>query len=229
MKLTNKWNTVICFLTFTACTIPSMTTATPLPAVFNNNSPAVYKVINHVIGSTFTDNSDLDSIYVADDDYWTNLSWWEITSTSAGYRNELGIVNASGYQTISDRVNGSKIFREGTYAGSFSNTDTFEFGLSANSGKSLYYSDPLHNIYDNQLNHMLTFSLGAFNYGGHSYKNGYLLAWEDLLIDKSDHDYNDTTFLVDASPAPVPEPGAMLLFGAGLAGFAGYRFRKIKK
>ncbi len=229
MKLMNKWNTAICFLMFTACTIPSITTATPLPAVFNNNNPAVYEVINHVIGSSYTDNSELESIYTTDDDYWSDLSWWEITSTSAGYRNALGIVNASGYQTISDRVNGFEIFSETTFSGSFSNTGIFEFALSVNNEGARYYSNPLHNTYDNQLDHMLTFSLGAFNYGGHSYKNGYLLAWEDLLIGKSDHDYNDTTFLVDASPSPVPEPGAMLLFGAGLAGFAGLRFRKMKK
>ncbi len=227
MKRINKWNTAICFLAFTTCTIPSITTATPLPAVFNANNPAVYQVINHVSGSSYTDNSDLKSIYVADDDYWNNLSWWEVTSTSAGYSNELGIVNASGYQTVSDRVSGFQIFSAGTYTGVFPNTGTFEFGLSVNNAGARYYSDPLHNTYDNQLDHMLTFSLGAFNYGGHSYKNGYLLAWEDLLIGKSDHDYNDTTFLVDASP--VPEPGAMLLFGAGLAGFAGLRFRKKKK
>ena len=228
MKRINKWNTVICFLTFTTCTIPSITTATPLPAVFNNNTPAVYQVINHVSGSSYTDNSDLESIYVADDDYWNNLSWWEVTSTSAGYKNELGIVNG-GYQTVSDRVSGFQIFSEGTYTGIFSNTGTFEFGLSVNDGGARYYSDPLHNTYDNQLDHMLTFSLGAFDYGGHSYRNGYLLAWEDLQIGPSDHDYNDITFLVDANPAPVPEPTTMLLFGTGLVGLAGSRLRKKKK
>ena len=218
-------------MTCTVCTVPSITTATPLPAVFNNNTPAVYQVINHISGSSYTDNGDLGSMYVADDDYWHNLSWWEITSSSAGYKNKLGIVSSSAYQGLSDRVSGFEIFSEGTYTGSFSGTGTFEFGLSVDSGgtRNRYYSDPLHNTNDKQLDHMLTFSLGAFDYGGHSYKNGYLLAWEDLQIGGSDHDYNDITFLVDANPRPVPEPATMFLFGTGLVGLASLRLRKMKK
>lgn len=226
MNRINKWNTVICFLTFTICTIPSITTATPFPDEFNNNTPAVYQVINEISGSSYTDNTDLDSIYVADDTYWSNLSWWEITSSSAAFKNELGIVDANGYQTVSDLVSGFQIFNEGTYAGSYSNPGTFEFGLSVNSGSGSYYSDPLNNTSDNQLDHMLTFYLGAFEYGGHNYTNGYLLSWEDLRIGQSDHDYNDITFLVDATPGPVPEPATMLLFGAGLVGLASLRFRR---
>jgi len=34
---------------------------------------------------------------------------------------------------------------------------------------------------------------------------------------------------LDVNSAPVPEPGTMLLFGTGLAGFVGSRFRKKKK
>lgn len=224
-----RWNALMCLWIFTTCCIPAVVTATPLPAVFNENSPAVYTVINHVIGSSYTDNDELEPLYVADDYYWSDLTWWEITSVSAGYRNELGIVNESGYQGVSNRVNGFTIFNPGTYTGEFSSIGPFQFGLSVNSGSARYYSDPLNNTYDNQLDHMLTFSLGTFEYGGHTYKNGYLLAWEDLRIGSSDHDYNDITFLVDATPNPVPEPATMLLFGLGLVGLAGSKFRNKKR
>lgn len=43
----------------------------------------------------------------------------------------------------------------------------------------------------------------------------YILAWEDLPFTRSDLDYNDLVVMVE-SVHPVPEPGALGMFGLGL-------------
>ncbi|MFX7891068.1 DUF4114 domain-containing protein, partial [Acinetobacter baumannii] len=47
---------------------------------------------------------------------------------------------------------------------------------------------------------------------------------EDLPGPKSDFDYNDFVFKVQA----VPEPGSMTMFGLGFVGLAGLRLRRRK-
>ncbi len=64
-------------------------------------------------------------------------------------------------------------------------------------------------------------------------ENTFLLAWEDLPgnHDQFDSDYNDMLFLVTkVRPTRIvtPEPISMLLFGAGFAGLAATRRRKIR-
>ena len=65
----------------------------------------------------------------------------------------------------------------------------------------------------------LATSIGPYTFSG----SPFLLTWEDLPFASGrlgDEDYDDMIYLVDrvAPPPPVPEPGILLLLGAGLLG-----------
>lgn len=92
------------------------------------------------------------------------------------------------------------------------------------SGAPLWTSLQSNNTADNSFDHMVTWRItgGAGNTVGN-----YVLAWEDLP-GGGDQDYNDLVVEVGGA-APVPEPATMLLFGTGLIGLAGARFRRKKK
>jgi len=89
-------------------------------------------------------------------------------------------------------------------------------------------ADALHN---NTTDHMVAYAgdgtlmldpLGGTNYS--TFASGeYVLAWEDLLLGESftDYDYSDFVVLVESVetiPVRVPEPGTLVLLGAGLLG-----------
>lgn len=58
--------------------------------------------------------------------------------------------------------------------------------------------------------------------------NEYALAWEDLAYPGTDADFNDFVVMVE-SVQPVPEPGSMAAFGAGLIGLFGILRRRFRR
>ena len=93
------------------------------------------------------------------------------------------------------------------------------FGFYLQSPKNTWYSQDSLN--SDQSRHMLAFRVSP---------TSYLLACEDMAIPIADKDYQDMVIRLDnAGPAPVPEPGTLLLLGSGLVGLAGWGRKKFRQ
>ena len=226
--------------------VSSVALADPWPNPADGDYPNIYDSVNLLTGSSYTSNSQLESIYIENDDLWSDLEVGiAVIGYSAGYSNTLGLYDPDsiGNQVdVTTGISGFGLSGDGS-AGNpftfFSASESGNFGwlLTSRLGDrvvSTWYSESSYNSGGND--HMLTFSLGdsITFYGEDSYGNvaeytfdsPYLITWEDMNM--GDEDYNDIMYVVNANVSQVPEPATILLFGAGLAGMSGI-MRKRKK
>jgi len=151
----------------------------------------------------------------------------------AGFNQSFGYIGESGgfSQILNVSNTGARP------AGSFSAADSgenFRFGLKP-SGAPLWSSAEADN--SDAVDHMVTWQITASK--NRDLIGAYVTAWEDLP-GGGDDDYNDLVMLIKgdastvsnlppiigaATPAPVPVPAALWLFGSGLLGL-GAMFRQ---
>lgn len=150
-------------------------------------------------------------------------------SAVSGYQALVSILADGTVTSVIKNASGAPIAMSSTAAGFFSGNS---FGYYLANNTNTFYSDDTKNI--DEKDHMLAYQgtgdliqidpYAAGTWG----PNEYILAFEDLPSGSTDWDYNDFVVMVE-SVAPVPEPGTIVLLGAGLLGLGIYGRRRAKK
>lgn len=170
-----------------------------------------------------------NSLYIYDSSNPSNTLLLFGGANVAGDQLTLNIL-ANGTAQVYGVINSSFVFRTANFG-----STTFGYMLVSPDGT--FYSDTALNeqVNGDYVNHMLayqgtgdTVQIDPYAPGQWS-ANEYLLAFEDLNgITGSDYNFTDMVVMVE-SVTPVPEPGTMVLLGAGMLGLAIFGKRRMNR
>ncbi len=222
-------------------------TANGIPTAHNDNDgvPDIHDAVNQLLGTSYSQNYQVDALFVESDSVWQNVGSVALIGMTAGNTNTLGVYTDLGTGSVKTAIIGPYanyfgFLGDGTaahaYPAAMTGMDSgTSFGWYLNSSGATYYSESALN--GNRLDHMMTFDLVGLegktvyvNYGDGpvavTLNDPYLICWEDLPWSNGklgDEDYDDMMYIVDV--IPVPLPGAVLLGMIGLS-YAGFRLRR---
>lgn len=226
----------------TALGLVSTAQATPfvgIPTYNNDGIPDLYHVWNRITGDTLTSNAELEPYRLGPDQdqiFTLNSTHVPVLGLTAGYSNTLGFYRPGdpGSTVLSDTPfsgfgftgNGSSDpFGDTAFASLPSGPIGFALHSVTGGGRTnvFYSEDGLNEVVRGQpLDHLVAYHVGdrflsglLAEFGEIQMENPILLGFEDIW-GGGDRDYDDTIFLVDATPATVPVPATVLLLGGGL-------------
>ncbi len=205
------------------CTDPSTKMDNPAYAVSGQSSVGQFSVAT----SPSTIIPTLAFEYTAASD---SLGIWSGTDSSAVSMVKLFNANSTGVNDGGATSAGLQFNSNGSVTvfgndcskvncGTFTGINPFSFGFYLNNGSQSFFTEDSLN--PNGGAQALTYTDGMTNWA---------VAFEDIRLNNgSDKDYNDAVLKVESVTGAAPEPGTLLMLGAGLLAVAGVGRRRLNR